>query len=158
MRSLPIYLLILFSLLLSITVQAQYNYCGSFATNCQVASIASCPQYCTPQQDLSKCPTNYVVCVQTSNPNLTPSLSEQLCKIYSLIREVLYALSLLLFVLGGVIYAIAHAIPPPQKGSYQGYGIGLVLGAITVALLAVLAPIIINLILGNSMGTAIPTC
>ena len=148
----------LFSTLFQGVLSAQYNYCGSFAQECQIASIAQCPQYCTPAQDLTKCPANYVVCVQTSNPNLSPSLVEQLCRIYSLMRETLYAISLLLFLLGGTIYAISHLLPASQRGTYAGYGMGMVLGGITVAIIAIAAPLIISLIQGNGIGGVISGC
>lgn len=137
---------------------AQYNYCGSFANECQVVSIAQCPQYCTPAQNLSKCPVNYVVCVQTSNPNLTPSIVEQLCGIYRMVRDSVYAISLLLFILGGTLYAISHALPTSQKGTYTGYGMGLILGGITIAIIALIAPFIIGLLQTNGLGAALAKC
>ncbi|MDE1850831.1 MAG: PKD domain-containing protein [Candidatus Micrarchaeota archaeon] len=81
-------------------------------------------------------------------------LQSTLCGIVALLNMVLYTLALALFVIGGVLYTLAHTLPSQARGMMQGYGAGIMMGGISVAIIAVLAPYILSLFLGGGIGAA----
>lgn len=84
----------------------------------------------------------------------TAPLQSGLCAIVSLLNMVLYTLALALFVVGGAIYTLAHTLPAQARGAIQGYGAGIMLGGISVAIIAIVAPYLVGLILGGGAGAA----
>jgi len=81
-------------------------------------------------------------------------LQSTLCGIVALLNTVLYTLALALFVIGGSLYTLAHTLPAQSRGMMQGYGAGIMMGGITVAVIALIAPYILALFLGGGLGSA----
>lgn len=112
-------------------------------------------------------PTTYTFCQYNSGTYIN-SLSEQvtpsnsfsgssspqvtsLCSALSTVQTVLLVIGILLIVLGGTLFAASHVMPGQSKGSLQGYGMGMILGGVIGLVIAVLAPYIFQVIVGNSL-------
>lgn len=69
-----------------------------------------------------------------------------LCSVISTVSFVLTILALMLFVLGGTLYAFAHFLPATGnfRGNMQGWGMGMLMGGIISLILYILAPFIIT--------------
>ncbi len=81
-----------------------------------------------------------------------------ICSIITLYQDVaaaIFVIGLMLMILGGALYAGAHLMPSQQRGSLQGYGMGMVLGGVIGIIIAVLAPFILQVITGNSVTVAV---
>jgi len=86
----------------------------------------------------------------------TSGLSSVLCGIISAVATVIGVLAILMFVIGGILYAFAHFLPAAGnlKGSMQGWGMGVLMGGIIMVILYVLAPFIVGTILNfNQVGS-----
>ncbi len=77
------------------------------------------------------------------------SISAALCSVVSTVQFVIGIVAILLFVLGGVIYAIAHMMPSAGqfRGSLQGWSMGMIVGGIVGLILVILAPGLISFII-----------
>jgi hypothetical protein len=78
-----------------------------------------------------------------------------ICAIITLYQDVaaaIFVIGLMLMILGGALYAGAHLMPSQQRGSLQGYGMGMVLGGVIGIIIAVIAPFILQVISGNSVS------
>ena len=87
-------------------------------------------------------------------------ISSSFCNIINNVRIVVGVISLVLFVLGGVLYAIAHLMPAAGnlRGNLQGWSLGMVVGGIIGLIIVIIAPGIISVIassggLGNGALT-----
>lgn len=89
------------------------------------------------------------------NASASGILSSSLCGIINTIRTIVGVLSLMLFVLGGALYAIAHIMPAAGniRGNMQGWALGMVVGGIVGLIIVVLAPYIIDAIISVSAGS-----
>ena len=90
-------------------------------------------------------------------------VTSSLCIIIDNIQAVIGVIALMLFVLGGVMYAIAHMLPAAGniKSSMQGWGLGMIIGGIVGIIIVIIAPGIIHLIIisaGGSAHIALPDC
>ena len=88
----------------------------------------------------------------------TPSqnAANALCSVISTVSFVLTILALMLFVLGGTLYAFAHFLPATGnfRGNMQGWGMGMLMGGIISLILYILAPFIISKVVSiNPSGT-----
>ena len=85
----------------------------------------------------------------------TAQVNATLCNVISAVQEVVGVIAILLFVLGGVMYAIAHMMPSAGqlRGNLQGWSMGMIVGGIVGLILVILAPGIVSFILGNGLTT-----
>lgn len=88
---------------------------------------------------------------QATTP-LTTALTAQLCGIVDNIRAVVGILALALFLIGGVLYAIAHFLPTSldYRKSLVGWSTAMITGGIIGLIVVLLAPFIVQTI--NSLG------
>ena len=78
-----------------------------------------------------------------------------LCAFVTLYNDVIglvFIVGIALLVLGGALYAGANLLPGQQKGSLQGYGMGMVIGGVIGIIIAELAPFIISPISGYNLA------
>lgn len=97
-----------------------------------------------------------VLIPSVSAANGTSNLQSVLCGIISAVATVIGILAILMFVLGGILYAFAHFLPAAGnlKGSMQGWGMGVLMGGIIMIILYILAPFIVGTILNfNAAGS-----
>jgi hypothetical protein len=85
--------------------------------------------------------------------------SSGICNIVNAVRGVIGVVSLLLFIIGGTLYAIAHFMPASgnMRGNLQGWSIGMVIGGMVGLILVLIAPSLLNLIIssgGSGIGSA----
>ena len=78
------------------------------------------------------------------------AIMSTICNIFTTIKNVIFILGLTLMVLGGAIYAGANLMPSQSRGSFQGYGMAMVVGGIIGVAIAVAAPFILNTVIGAS--------
>ena len=96
---------------------------------------------------------------QTNTPaQNAQNIANQLCSVVALVADIVGVLAILMFVLGGVLYAFAHFLPASGnlKGSMQGWGMGILMGGIIMLVLYLLAPFIVSHIINASQGGIIP--
>jgi hypothetical protein len=87
--------------------------------------------------------------------NAVQSVTNVLCNIITSISQILSILALMLFILGGTLYAFAHFLPAAGnfRGNMQSWGMGMLMGGIIALILYTLAPFIVNqIILVNSQS------
>ncbi len=88
--------------------------------------------------------------------NAVNNVQNVLCGIVTTVSQVLSILALMMFILGGTLYAFAHLLPATGtfRGNMQGWGMGMLLGGIIALILYIIAPFIVNsLISVNPNGT-----
>ena len=80
--------------------------------------------------------------------DITAALSSQLCGIVSGIRSIVGILALALFLMGGVMYAVAHFLPTSldYRKSLIGWSTAMIIGGIIGLVVVLLAPFIVGLI------------
>ncbi len=90
------------------------------------------------------------------------TLTASLCSIVTSFRTVIGVLALLLFIAGGTMYAGAHMLPAAGnlRGNLQGWSLGMIMGGIVGIILVLIAPYILNMIIGIGGGASegIGTC
>ena len=84
-------------------------------------------------------------------------ISSQLCSIVNGVKTTIGIIALVMFLIGGVLYAIAHFLPSAGqvKGSLQGWAMGMIIGGIVGLILVIIAPYIIGQVVafgGNSIS------
>lgn len=124
-------------------VEAQYS-CGSPSNPAGVCQTGSCPvgtkcelaANCT-SACLGAGATSCYVCV---NP-----IEVDICRAIGTIEQVLGALALLFFVLGGILFAWAHLLSSAgnQRGNAHGLAVGLIIAAVIMLVLYLIAPYIV---------------
>ncbi len=82
------------------------------------------------------------------------SVTNELCTIANDIHSVVFVLALVLLILGGILYAAAHIMPPQQRGGIQGYAFGMIIGGIIGVIIVLIAPWLINQVIAGS-GTSV---
>lgn len=89
----------------------------------------------------------------SAQPVNTSNLTGILCGIKDAVMTVVFVVGLLLLVVGGSMYALAHIMPAQQKGALQGYGMGMIIGGVAGIILTLIAPFLINQLYGYYYGT-----
>ncbi|MEM0086906.1 MAG: hypothetical protein QW774_02660 [Candidatus Micrarchaeaceae archaeon] len=87
-------------------------------------------------------------------------LSSQLCGIVNGVRAIIGIIALVMFLVGGVLYAIAHFLPTAGqvKGSLQGWAMGMIIGGIVGLILVIIAPYIITQVTAFNSSISAPSC
>ncbi|MGI0141306.1 MAG: ice-binding family protein [Candidatus Micrarchaeales archaeon] len=90
----------------------------------------------------------------------TSSLALELCGIVDTIRTIIGLLALVMFLIGGLLYAIGHFMPSAGqvKASMQGWAMGLIFGGVIGVVLVILAPYIISVIINFGSGISQLQC
>lgn len=90
-------------------------------------------------------------------------ITSSICSIVQVVRSFVAYIALLLFIVGAVLYALAHLLPAAgnMRGNLQGWSIGMIIGGIVGIILVLIAPGLINIIIssagsGTSGITSIP--
>ncbi|MEM3199116.1 MAG: hypothetical protein QXD11_00005, partial [Candidatus Micrarchaeaceae archaeon] len=83
--------------------------------------------------------------------NIAASVSTTICPIYTAVQNTILVVGLILLVLGGALYGGAHILPGQQKGSLQGYGLGMITGGVVGVILALSASTILALVTGKTV-------
>lgn len=89
---------------------------------------------------------------------ITQNAVNALCSVIATVSFVLTILALMLFILGGTLYAFAHFLPATGnfRGNMQGWGMGMLMGGIISLILYILAPYIISTVVGINPNTVPP--
>lgn len=92
--------------------------------------------------------------------SLVTTLTSQLCGIVGGVRTVIGVIALVMFLIGGVLYAVGHFMPAAGqvKASMQGWAMGMILGGVIGVILVILAPFIISTILNFGSGLSSLQC
>ncbi len=71
---------------------------------------------------------------------------DALCGIINTIGTVIAIFSLVMFILGGTLYALAHFLPAAGnfRSGLQGWGMGMIIGGIVALILYIAAPYIVT--------------
>ncbi len=89
-------------------------------------------------------------------------LSSQLCAVVTDVRDIVGVFALVLFLIGGVLYAAAHFMPAAGqiRGNLQGWAMGMIIGGVIGLILVIMAPYVVTTIagFGNSAVTIGTSC
>ena len=78
------------------------------------------------------------------------AVSSAFCELVGAVRSIIALFAVVLFLIGGVLYAVAHFLPSAGqlKGSLQGWALGMILGGIVGVILVIIAQPLVNMIAG----------
>ncbi len=93
--------------------------------------------------------SSVVVAIAASQNSVQSIVTSQICVIYGIVHTVIFVLGLALMILGAALYAAAHIMPGQAKGSFQGYGMGMIIGGVIGVIIAFSAPYLLSLIAGS---------
>jgi|GEM_PF-1186276 hypothetical protein len=87
------------------------------------------------------------------------TIQSSICGLLSTISSVIGILAIFLFVLGAILYAVAHILPSAGnlKGSTQGWGMGMLVGGVIMVILYLLSSFIIYKIASLGSNGPIPS-
>jgi len=85
-----------------------------------------------------------------SSGNTISVVSSAFCALVGTVRSIIALFAVVMFLIGGVLYAIAHFLPTTGqlKGSLQGWALGMILGGIVGVILVIIAQPIVNMVAG----------
>jgi hypothetical protein len=84
--------------------------------------------------------------VATGQSGVSTAATSALCQVFNTVRDIIFLLGLTLMILGGALYAGANIMPGQSKGSFQGYGMSMIVGGVIGVAIAVAAPFVLNLV------------
>ncbi|MDE1762332.1 MAG: hypothetical protein KGH78_04035 [Candidatus Micrarchaeota archaeon] len=89
-----------------------------------------------------------------SSGSIVGTFTSELCGIVSTVRTVIGIIALVMFLIGGVLYAVGHFMPAAGnvRAGMQGWAMGMILGAVIGVILVILAPFIISTVLNFGSG------
>ena len=95
-----------------------------------------------------------------SSGSVIQTITSQLCGIVNGVRTTIGVIALVMFLVGGVLYAVGHFLPTAGqiKASIQGWAMGMVLGGVIGVILVIIAPFIIGIVLGFGSGISSLQC
>ena len=78
------------------------------------------------------------------------AISSAFCAVVNTVRSIIALFAVVMFLIGGVLYAIAHFLPTTGqlKGSLQGWALGMILGGIVGVILVIIAQPIVYMVAG----------
>ena len=96
---------------------------------------------------------------QSSGSAIT-TVSSAFCALVSTVRSIIALFAVVMFLVGGVLYAIAHFLPTTGqlKGSLQGWALGMILGGIVGVILVIIAQPVVNMVANFGSGIASVSC
>jgi hypothetical protein len=94
---------------------------------------------------------------QSGSSAVQGTTTSALCTVFNTVRNIIFLLGLTLMILGGALYAGANIMPGNSKGSFQGYGMSMIIGGVIGVAIAVAAPFVLNLVVsaGGSAGSTV---
>jgi len=92
--------------------------------------------------------------------NALTAVSSAFCALVGAVRSIIALFAVVMFLIGGVLYAIAHFLPTTGqlKGSLQGWALGMILGGIVGVILVIIAQPIVNMVANFGNGIASVSC
>jgi len=92
--------------------------------------------------------------------NTISAVSSAFCALVGTVRSIIALFAVVMFLIGGVLYAIAHFLPTTGqlKGSMQGWALGMILGGIVGVILVIIAQPIVNMVADFGNGIASVSC
>ncbi len=81
-------------------------------------------------------------------------INASLCQLKTMIESVIPTVSLIMFLMAGLVYAAGQAFGAEMKSKAQGWAMSLLVGAIIGLLLTVLAPVFLSIFGGSTYGAA----
>ncbi len=80
-----------------------------------------------------------------------------LCSVVATVSDILSILALMMFILGGTLYAFAHVLPATGniRANLQGWGMGMLMGGIISLILYIIAPYIVDKLMGINQSTTV---
>ncbi|MGC9129598.1 MAG: hypothetical protein ACP5GB_01815 [Candidatus Micrarchaeia archaeon] len=95
----------------------------------------------------------------TSSNSIT-AVSSAFCALVNTVRSIIALFAVVMFLIGGVLYAIGHFLPNAGqlKGSVQGWAIGMILGGIVGVVLVIIAQPIVNMVAKFGSGISSVSC
>ena len=84
--------------------------------------------------------------------NAVSNVQDILCSVINTVSDILSILALMMFILGGTLYAFAHVLPATGniRANLQGWGLGMLMGGIISLILYIIAPYIVDKLIGVS--------
>jgi len=96
--------------------------------------------------------------VFASVPSFQSAVSQELCGIVNFVKAIVGILAVVLFMLGGVFYAIGHFLPATGnlRSNVQGWAMGMLMAAIIALIMFLIAQPVVTMIanLGVSAGAS----
>ncbi|MGC8662763.1 MAG: hypothetical protein ACP5RT_03190 [Candidatus Micrarchaeia archaeon] len=91
-----------------------------------------------------------MVSAATSTTSSLTTVSSTFCALVGDVRGIIALFAVVLFLIGGMLYALAHFLPTTGnlKASLQGWALGMILGGIVGVVLVIIAQPLVNLIAG----------
>ena len=90
------------------------------------------------------------------------AVAQELCGIVAQVEAIIGILTLLLFIVGGTIYAFSHFLPGQTRGAAQGWSMGMITGGVIGLVIVILSPWVIEQIslagTGQSYASTINSC
>ena len=88
------------------------------------------------------------------------AVSSAFCALVGEVRGIIALFALVMFLVGGVLYAIAHFLPSAGsfRGNLQGWAMGMILGGIIGVILVIIAQPIVNMVVGFGNGLSSVSC
>lgn len=78
-----------------------------------------------------------------------------ICVVFNSVKNIIFLLGLTLMLLGATLYAGGNIMPSQSRGSFQGYGMSMIIGGVVGVAIAVAAPFVLNLLVSaGGAGTA----
>ena len=77
-----------------------------------------------------------------------------LCHVYTSVRNDIFLLCIILMLLGAGMYSIGHMMAGSHKGQFQNYGMGMMIGSLIGIGVAVSAPYVLRVLVGNALPIA----
>jgi hypothetical protein len=104
--------------------------------------------------------TSIVAAAAPSGTAQAQQVAAQLCGIIQTVEIVVGVLTLLLFIIGGTIYAFAHFLPGQTRGAAQGWALGMVIGGVVGLVIVLIAPFVVQQVAGGStyISQSLTTC
>ena len=80
-----------------------------------------------------------------------------LCGVVATVSDVLSILALMMFIVGGTLYAFAHVLPATGniRANLQGWGMGMLMGGIIALILYIIAPFIVDKLMNISQSPTV---
>jgi hypothetical protein len=78
------------------------------------------------------------------------ALVTAICNVFNTVKTIIFILAILLFVLGGVLYAGSNMLPSSQRGEFQGYGMAMIIGGVVGLAITLAAPYVLNIVMSTN--------
>ncbi len=129
-----------------------YIYCGVFQPSPTAAPIYDALGFFQVYQPAPPPP------IQSYGPNNTAPFLQAVCYIYNQVNTALVLLTIVLLLLGAIMYEGSHVLPAADRGVIQGYGIGMFLAGVVGAIISTSALWIISMATNTPVSQILSSC